>query len=550
MTGGSAKYPLAIVAKIIETHGKNTLGGYDIGCSFETTVKNSSLGPAFLDKNARFCVPAFHGYTHNHVCQLQYHPNIIDGIGIEDFETMERIFSASNQLASVTRYASPYRRRLLMETFFKHWDDEKYANLGVFLLGNYTQALKIIDEEGAALDQARSFHDVDDATFEEWAEEELKFFAHLGEEEEEDIFKLVYVEALQKLQEVGNRRASANSRFLGYDHSIGDYNQQAAHTREIETERRYASEQYERVALEVNELEVRLGIDTRWTPVTPEYKETVKYLQQRRYQQALLKLQRLVVQRLFELHKLNMSQTSKCFLGRILSKTYIQGSGYNMRTSLAKSLQVRCKTIRRAVTAYNSAALAMEPPRPTVDWTKVSHYQFLEEFTLLQDTRNDVRAKEWARPEMRATIKLHRRVERAKEELVRLNVEARRLHTAILDEDILFDTVLKSPVSAGPLRVAMEDFVTRRRRINAELLRRLRQIYELRGFTGVAGPGIRLGSGASAPPAPLPVPSQNPRTADEPAVGEDVNAINAEVEEEIQEEVFEVVQYIGNLVTV
>jgi hypothetical protein len=92
--------------------------------------------------------------------------------------------------------------------------------------------------------------------------------------------------------------------------------------------------------------------------------------------------------------------------------------GYKMRTSIAKSLQVRCKTIKRVVDSYNSAALAMDPPRPTVDWTKVSHYNFLEEFVLLQDTRNNVRNKDWARPEIRATIKLYRRVQRAREEII------------------------------------------------------------------------------------------------------------------------------------
>ena len=85
-----------MVAKILETHDKDTMDGYDIGCSFETTVKNSSLGADFAAKNARFCVPAFHGYTHNHVCQLKFHPNILKGLGIEDLETLERVFSATN----------------------------------------------------------------------------------------------------------------------------------------------------------------------------------------------------------------------------------------------------------------------------------------------------------------------------------------------------------------------------------------------------------------------------------------------------------------------
>ena len=50
-----------------------------------------------------------------------------------------------------------------------------------------------------------------------------------------------------------------------------------------------------------------MGISKRWTPDTPEYVETARYIHERRYHQALNRLQRLVVQRLFELHRLNLS---------------------------------------------------------------------------------------------------------------------------------------------------------------------------------------------------------------------------------------------------
>ena len=94
------------------------------------------------------CVNAFHGYSHSHICQLRFHPSIIEGTGIEDLETMERIFSSSNDLAPVVRYASTYRRRLFVEAFLKQWDADKHQNLGEFILDNYTQALDIINVEG------------------------------------------------------------------------------------------------------------------------------------------------------------------------------------------------------------------------------------------------------------------------------------------------------------------------------------------------------------------------------------------------------------------
>ena len=53
-------------------------------------------------------------------------------------------------------------------------------------------------------------------------------------------------------------------------------------------------------------MEVALEITERWTPWTPQYKEALAYLHEHRYHRALQNLQRLVVQRLFELHRLNL----------------------------------------------------------------------------------------------------------------------------------------------------------------------------------------------------------------------------------------------------
>ncbi len=103
------------MAKALKVLDADSLCGYDIRCSFESTVTHSTLATTFKEKNSRLCVNAFHSYTHCYVCQLQYHPNIIEGAGLEDLKTLERVFSASNQLASITRYASAYLRRLFID---------------------------------------------------------------------------------------------------------------------------------------------------------------------------------------------------------------------------------------------------------------------------------------------------------------------------------------------------------------------------------------------------------------------------------------------------
>ena len=93
---------------------------------------------------------------------------------------------------------------------------------------------------------------------------------------------------------------------------------------------------------------------------------------------------------------------------------------------------------------YNAAARAMDPPRPPVDWERVSHYTFIEEFSLLQDTKNDLSQKAWARPEVHETMRMSRRVNHACEEIKNANREVRRLHISIRDEELAFNTILSN----------------------------------------------------------------------------------------------------------
>ncbi len=75
-----------------------------------------------------------------------------------------------------------------------------------------------------------------------------------------------------------------------------------------------------------------------------------------------------------------------------------------------ESLQRCCAAIRNTVKSYNKAALALNPPCETLGWTTTSHYSFLEEFALLQDTRNDICDKPWAKPAVRELMRLAQRV--------------------------------------------------------------------------------------------------------------------------------------------
>lgn len=87
------------------------------------------------------------------------------------------------------------------------------------------------------------------------------------------------------------------------------YYSHASQTRKKESERRHLREKWDCLNRDVLAMELKIGIDRRWQPDTPEYVETQKYIAERDYHVALEKLHGLVVQRLFELHTLNISQT-------------------------------------------------------------------------------------------------------------------------------------------------------------------------------------------------------------------------------------------------
>src|ERR1700679_958005 len=98
-----------MVAKALDIFDSCLLISYNIGCVFSGIILSTSLGTKFKESGSRTCVNAFHGYSHNYKCQYRNHLNNITGMGLEDLETLEQVFSSSNALAAVTRYASAYR---------------------------------------------------------------------------------------------------------------------------------------------------------------------------------------------------------------------------------------------------------------------------------------------------------------------------------------------------------------------------------------------------------------------------------------------------------
>ncbi|KAE9386543.1 hypothetical protein BT96DRAFT_960562 [Gymnopus androsaceus JB14] len=421
-SGELAKYPLAMVAKALEVFGPRWLLGYDIGCSFGGTIRHSSLGPKFEQKGCHTCVNAFHGYSHCVFCQQIYHPLNITGMGLKDLETLERLFSASNQLASITRYMSPYRRHVFINLFLQQWDCDKYQNVATMLHNNYIQALDLLQK----------YRDI-----------------NASYENASSSFRL---------------HTPSDYQFLS---DAASYSVNLSDGRKAETRHRYLREQWDRTLFEITQMETVMNIDRRWESNDREYKEAVDYMNTRKYCRALERLHKLVVQRLFELHKMNLSNT-----------------GYKMRTHISNALQ-RLKS-------YNTAAQALNPPRNTLDWSKLSHFTFLDQFNILKDTRHSVFDQPWVKPVVRSLMKQHRQIERAREEIIHCDIGIRRLHTSITDEEKKFKAILKTLDS--PMLGPVSDFIQRRQAVNQLLLARIHRTYNLPGFTGNPTPGKQKGS--------------------------------------------------------
>ncbi|KAJ3502742.1 hypothetical protein NLJ89_g8746 [Agrocybe chaxingu] len=373
-SGELSKYPLAVVAKLLETFGVDLGGGYDIGCRFKTTLANSPLGAKARALNHRCLVGAFHGHAHNRLCQSTHLATYVEGLGTEDLETCERIFSKSNALAPAVRYMSRFHRRQAIAEFFDYMGKyETFQNLGTFLLNNYKQALSVLGTRDVVLATLKQIG-ADPDTVHEWLVEEREYLLSLKKEPLGETLEMEYLTLLLKLQASTTILASSRAQWsISTPSNITSrqHPNSVSHTTALETAHRHAIETYDKDLLAVQSMEMKLAIRKRWVAEDSEWKEAANKLSMRRYQRCLDTLEGLVVARMFELTKMNMSQT-----------------GYNLRKHIATSLKARSTALRSALARYNAAACELVPPRQTLTWEQIVDYAFLSDFDLLRDTRS------------------------------------------------------------------------------------------------------------------------------------------------------------------
>ncbi|KAJ6566685.1 hypothetical protein B0H19DRAFT_1374151 [Mycena capillaripes] len=255
------------------------------------------------------------------------------------------------------------------------------------------------------------------------------------------------------------------------------YAEAAKAKRGIETQRRHALEVQVKVLATVQDLEVRLDVMRRWLPEDEKWAEVSVMVRRRRYQHALDHLQGLIISRIFELAKCNMSDT-----------------GYKLRKHIAKALQARSKAVKNGITRYNEVAQTMTPPKPTLDWEEVVEYAFLADFDLLREEREDIRGELWAQPAGRAAMDQHYKLLRADEEIQRLNVEIRRLVTYMVDKAVFLAAEEGRLREEGEEALAVQVGLLRMERVRftAVHMSRLTKLSKDPGFTDDLVPGVSV----------------------------------------------------------
>ncbi|KAB5588154.1 hypothetical protein CTheo_8400 [Ceratobasidium theobromae] len=416
-SGELAKYGLATVDKLGDTFGSRLLIGYDIGCTFNKTVAQSPLvGPLAEKLGISFCVGSFHGYGHNRLCQLSYHPLYVEGAGLENFEGCERLFSSTNATAITTRHASAFHRRQHITQHLIGWNAVKRCNLGSVLKSKYISALQVIENAPKRLQELDPY-----GTEEMWrsyVQAERDYYQALKHPHPESAFSIMYIKRLRVLHE--KEKAFREVYSVEYAYMIPEMiekfrnrpdiqgtnqasnyqNTIAKNTRQLESKRTAATEQLLAIQTEVSQLELEHNINPRWSPGGPEWIAAEKLEAHSDFHAALDNLEHTTIQRLMELEKANVS-----------------GTGYKLQIFIAKALKRREKALRNALQTYNTLACKVNPPRPTLTFKELIECAYIAHFDFLRQSQHGIQAAEWARPRNLQCSREWQGLERAREEI-------------------------------------------------------------------------------------------------------------------------------------
>jgi hypothetical protein len=165
--------------------------------------------------------------------------------------------------------------------------------------------------------------------------------------------------------------------------------------------------------------------------------------------------------------------------------------GYKLRKHIAQALSRRCTAIRNAIQRYNDLAPLQNPPRPLLAYSEVVEYCNFSEFEILKHSDHEILSKKWATLTNRQAAKKWFKLQRAKEEVRRCNVEVARLQAWVDAEDAeMCRAVAAHKESDAAFAAHLEAIQMQRRSVNDQIRMRLQQIYSLPDYDGPRPPVV------------------------------------------------------------
>ncbi|KAG1721782.1 uncharacterized protein EDB91DRAFT_1088352 [Suillus paluster] len=265
------KYPIASVKKPMDVFGSDIFYGYDIKCTFEKIIQWSSLADDAKYLNLQGVVPAFHRHAHNHLCQVEHHSKYKVGAGKEDFETYSMLT----------------------------------LNVADFIYNNYVQALTIISMTNVFLANFHTSNAAIKPNFEDNLKDEHQVLQCLARKKEESTVEVDYVKALNEYDE-------AHGLDLRLNYSTKE-------SGDIRCHHLHATNKCDQKLEIVTNYEHQMALDSIWGPDHPEQMKAQSHITNWLFHKAVDDIECLVVMRLLELTKLQMS-----------------GLGYKLRTQISK----------------------------------------------------------------------------------------------------------------------------------------------------------------------------------------------------------------------
>ncbi|EUC53479.1 hypothetical protein RSOL_004560, partial [Rhizoctonia solani AG-3 Rhs1AP] len=243
----------------------------------------------------------------------------------------------------------------------------------------------------------------------------------------------------------------------------------------IATRRRYLTNKVLLHMTNAYQLELKLEISSRWTKGSQEWEEAEKLRRNDKLKTIVDKLEHLCIERIFELEK------------------YLHGNtGYNLRELISKSLATRSNALKAAVDEYNEIARSSTPPREEISTRKVMDLTKVADFQLLREYREEILTQKWTIPAIREATTHALRVERAREEIMRVQVEVRRLETWMRDEAYhLAETLRRLEAQNSPLAHVLRPQLEYQMRVNSMTDKYIQRIKNHPEFKGDPKCGVR-----------------------------------------------------------